>query len=812
MASRLLWLPILLALVGVLPPLAGTARAETLLLAKWDDPGSVDATYSLRGSVAFNTLDRLSDHAIGPDSPKGRPHTRNVQGRWGGGLCCKDARNADTHGNGGEVSMICAGWFSMENNFNLDEGTIEFYFKPDWEPNQAQTPHILFSTGSYVGPGTGNQSLFAIMWYWHKTGDGRLQAAWIGPGGADPPYIILAEHDLADGDLARDTWHHLAIAWNRTRAGFFVDGEPANIPIEASPSLRRPPIGTGYIMGGQDNYLHIYESWFPANGTYDNFRVSDTMLYEPDKPFDLPSDFPVPQAPAEVDLDLGAGVMMKMVLVQPGEFVIGSAKGGASEKPVRPVRIDKPFYIGKYEVTQAQWRAVMRTDPDRNDDPDSPVRNVSFDDCRHFLRRLRDITGNSSLRLPTEAEWEYACRAGSRGHYSFGDDPQALADYAWFEGNSAGAPHTVGGKDPNAWGIHDMHGNVREWCHDPFAADYSALDLVDPVARGCGAELGHALRGGAWSDDQAACRSAARTGALPSQSRPDAGLRCVIGLTVWDSPTQSPIVKPLHILAHRGGGRTYAPDNSMPNMEHAMTLGLTGVEIDLRQTRDGKLVLWHDDEIGDHVYVDGGGKPAKTKLSRMELQQVKALRYKGWVGDRMRELRIVPADEAIAKFKGQTNFYLDVKNTPAERILELIARHDVAERCIVLAMDMGYLRKIRTDDPRITLCYWAGIPDDPAEARELMEQVASLGVEIFGGPGLTEAKVRLCHEYGITARPSGGDVLHSDARRFLMMGVDGVIPDNPEAVLHAVERLWGKQYLPRPGQTIRDLLKGRKRR
>ena len=101
---------------------------------------------------------------------------------------------------------------------------------------------------------------------------------------------------------------------------------------------------------------------------------------------------------------------------------------------------------------------------------------------------------------------------------------------------------------------------------------------------------------------------------------------------------------------------------------------------------------------------------------------------------------------------------------------------------------------------------------DPAEARELMEQVASLGVEIFGGPGLTEAKVRLCHEYGITARPSGGDVLHSDARRFLMMGVDGVIPDNPEAVLHAVERLWGKQYLPRPGQTIRDLLKGRKRR
>jgi len=812
MPSRLLWLPMLILLLGASLPLSRTARAETLLLAKWDDPRTADATYSFRGTVAFNTLRRLSDHAIDPDSPRGHPHTRNVQGRWDGGLCCKDAGNSNTDGNGDGVSMICAGWFPMENNFNLDEGTIEFYFKPDWAPGRDEAPHILFSTGTYVGPGTGDQSLFTITWYWHKVGDGRLQAAWIGPGGADPPYIILAEHDLAKGDFARDTWHHLAIAWNATRGGFFVDGEPASRPIKEDLSLRRMPVGTSYILGGQDTYLHMYESRFPANGTYDNFRISDTMLYRPGKPFGSPDDFSVPRSPPEIALQLGDGVMMKMVLVQPGEFDIGSVSGGANEKPVRPVRIGKPFYIGKYEITQAQWRAVMPTDSSRDDDLNGPVRNVSFDDCRRFLHRLRDITGKSSLRLPTEAEWEYACRAGSSDDYCFGDDSRALADYAWFEDNSSGGPSAVGSRKPNVWGIHDMHGNVREWCHDPFAVDYGALDLVNPVARGSGAERGHVLRGGAWSDAAGDCRSAARSGALPARRRPDAGLRCAIGLTVWDSPVQSPIVKPLHILAHRGGGRTYAPDNSMPNMAHAMTLGLTGIEIDLRLTKDRKLVLWHDDEIGAHVYLSGGGKPPRTKLSQMELGQVEVLRYEGWVGDRIRELRIVPADEAITRFGDQTNFYLDVKDTPVDPVLELIARHDVAERCIVLAMDIGYLGRIRAGDPRISLCYWAGIPDDPAEARKLMERLASLDVEIFGGPGLTTAKVRLCHEYGITVRPSGGDVLYSDARRFLTMGVDGVIPDNPEAVLQAIERLWGKEYLPRPGQTIHDLLKGRRRR
>lgn len=359
-----------------------------------------------------------------------------------------------------------------------------------------------------------------------------------------------------------------------------------------------------------------------------------------------------------------------------------------------------------------------------------------------------------------------------------------------------------------------MHGNVSEWCHDPFADDPSRLDREDPVARGSGNALGHALRGGAFTSSAAQCRSAVRVRSSRQERIAGAGLRCVMAADVWPSPRRDTIVRPLHIFAHRGGGRVFAPDSSMPNMEHAMTLGVTGIEIDLRLTQDGHLVLWHDDEIdANWLYLPGGARPNQTHLNRMTLADVKRLRYKGWVNGRQQELRIVPADEAIAKFKHQTNFYLDVKNVPVEKVLELVDRHDIAERSIVLAMEKEYLRKVRAADPRITLCYWAGIPNDPAAACTLVKEVADMGVEIFGSPGLTDAKVALCHEYGVSVRPSGGDVLYSDGKRFLLMGVDGLIPDHPAHALDAVERLWGKPYLPRKGQTVYELLQPlRKRR
>ena len=298
-----------------------------------------------------------------------------------------------------------------------------------------------------------------------------------------------------------------------------------------------------------------------------------------------------------------------------------------------------------------------------------------------------------------------------------------------------------------------------------------------------------------------------------------AGLVLAVGGTVL---AESPIVKPVYIFAHAGGARDYAPDNSMPTMDYAMTLGVTGIEVDMRITKDGHIVLIHDDliNVGDPQapvlhWAGGGAVAAGSKISALTLQEVKRLRYKGQVDGRPQELRIVPADEAIAKFKERTNFLLDVKSVPAQDVLQLIARHDIAERSVVLALDLDYLREVRAADPRISLCYFTPMPEDPGKARELVEEVAGVGVEMLASPEkgavsrMTEAKVRLCHEYGITARPSGNMSSpnnQSILEGFFKRGMDGMLPVRPETALEAVKAVLGTEYLPQENQTIYDLL------
>lgn len=208
---------------------------------------------------------------------------------------------------------------------------------------------------------------------------------------------------------------------------------------------------------------------------------------------------------------LGGGATMEFVLIPAGSFVMGNNQGDNNERPAHKVTITKPFYLGKYEVTQQQWQAVMTNNPAHYRGPNKPVETVTWFDCGRFFNVLSKRAPDRKLRLPTEAEWEYACRAGTTTEYFFGDDPKSLADYTWFTGNAKGDSGTqpVGQKKPNPWGLHDMYGNVWEWCSDWYQQRYDPGEQTDPAGPPTGAE--RVLRGGAWNFGPRSCRSSARS-------------------------------------------------------------------------------------------------------------------------------------------------------------------------------------------------------------------------------------------------------------------------------------------------------------
>jgi len=174
------------------------------------------------------------------------------------------------------------------------------------------------------------------------------------------------------------------------------------------------------------------------------------------------------------------------------------------------VTISQDFYLGKYEVTQEQWQAVMGHNPSHSDGCNRcPVEQVSWNDAINFCETVSGVTGYN-IRLPSEAQWEYACRAGTTTEYHFGDDPGDLGDYAWHQANSGDMTHNVGEKLPNVWGLYDMHGNVWEWCNDWHRNNYysesPSLDPIGPASSGSS----HVFRGGSWYYIDAWLRSATR--------------------------------------------------------------------------------------------------------------------------------------------------------------------------------------------------------------------------------------------------------------------------------------------------------------
>ncbi len=207
---------------------------------------------------------------------------------------------------------------------------------------------------------------------------------------------------------------------------------------------------------------------------------------------------------------------MEFKLIPAGTFIMGDTRVDKDWTP-HEVILTTSFKMGVHEVTQAQYEQVMGVNSSEFKGADNPVEKASWDDAVEFCRRLSDLPAEKAAgnvyRLPTEAEWEYACRAGTTTKYSFGDDESELGDYAWYGVNSDQKTHPVGSKKPNAWGLYDMHGNVFEWCQDRYG-DYPSGSVTDPTGPAVGSYRVH--RGGSWDGPAELCRSATRCGYGPS--------------------------------------------------------------------------------------------------------------------------------------------------------------------------------------------------------------------------------------------------------------------------------------------------------
>ena len=241
---------------------------------------------------------------------------------------------------------------------------------------------------------------------------------------------------------------------------------------------------------------------------------------------ELPSQRPINEPepfPSDLPRTITNSLGIKMNLIPAGKFTMGE---GAT---AHEVTLTQPFYLGATEVTNAQGILLMGFTPSKWRAADHPVGNLKWHEalkfCEILSSRPAEKAAGRVYRLPTEAEWEFACRAGSTTTYSFGDDESLLGDFGWFDGNSNGKTHPVGWKQPNAWGLYDMHGNASEWCSDWYG-DYAGGSATNP--RGLSEGSLRVNRGGSRGSSAGACRSAGRGRNDPSSNYGSVGFRLAL--------------------------------------------------------------------------------------------------------------------------------------------------------------------------------------------------------------------------------------------------------------------------------------------
>lgn len=247
---------------------------------------------------------------------------------------------------------------------------------------------------------------------------------------------------------------------------------------------------------------------------------------------------------------------MQFVFIPPGEFNMGSNES-YSAKPAHKVKISKPFYLGKYPVTQREWKAVMGSNPSYYRGNNHPVERVSWNDVQEFVKKLNEKEDAYKYRLPSEAEWEYTCRAGTTSKYSFGEGESILDEYVWYTKNSQNETHPIGQKKPNVWGLYDMHGNIWEWVQDEWHDDYSGAP-TDGNAWETGNCSKRVEKGGGWFSCASHCQSSFRDKDHSQYKSDDIGFRLLMEcnsdeiekintvLNIFNEPTKNQIKGSIH--------------------------------------------------------------------------------------------------------------------------------------------------------------------------------------------------------------------------------------------------------------------------